>query len=126
MFFYTFVSCDTTKPFNSKEGKLKLPDYQDSISFSNENVKITTKDSIVNLLTEVLYHSKMSCKNRLTFLPKSVLISNKNIDGTESDTTYVFLKFEAKNSFGVPGELTGRFMFCNGKELEERRFIYEN
>ena len=119
MMCFVFTSCDKGKKFNSKEGKIKLSEYQDSISFTNTS-NIETEDSLVNLFRDLVPACKMSCKHPLTFIPRDFMVSNIN----NSDTTNIFVTFEAKNSFGVPGNLRGHFVYVNGTELEEKRFIY--
>lgn len=112
-------SCSNKKEFDSKSGKIKLNEYTDSISFTNFS-EVNTEDSIVNIVNIVTPICKRSCKNPLTFIPRDVSIMD-----IQKDTIIVDLNFEAKNSFGVPGELIGHFVIANGIEIEDKRLIFD-
>ena len=111
----TNKSGDTILFYNiNKNISLKndFPSAVDSTKFSmtlysEQFNKLPTPDVFSKMLHEVLFKSKLSCKNQGTYKPYEI-----NTMFTDGDSTInIKVDFFASNAYGTPGELHGYYKY---------------
>ena len=80
-----------------------------------------TSDSLYRMVYQCLIDCKYSCKNRATFNPQSIQIFSKF---GEDEDFVIWIDFLALNSFGVPGELKGVFIYEKGTFKLKNKHIF--
>lgn len=102
------------KNFNPKKDVLVFENV--TVPFENLDSKRNNFEELDKIFQITCTKAKADCAHPLTFKPTSAVF---NRDG---DETTVTLQYQASNSYGVPGEVTGecKFKFNNFMEFKSK------